>query len=100
MHKKCKYCEAGYVKKSGIYKPCQHCITPERFQKTLEVAIGNCKDSIKKKALSRIQENLPDYPVVALMEANFYGEFGADFIKMLKTAFDVRPFMDVEYRKI
>jgi len=103
MNKKCKQCENGYVMKNGLYLPCKNCITPERFKKTLDIAIKNCKvpkDSRKKRALMRIQENLPDYPVVALMEAEFYGGLGAEFITMLQKAFNIRPFKDVEYKKM
>jgi len=98
--KKCEYCHEGYTQKNGIYTPCKHCITPERFSKTLETAISNCKDPVKKKALRRIKANLPDYPVMALMEAEFYGGLSGEFIKMLRIAFDIKPFMDVKYRGI
>jgi len=101
MKNRCKYCEEGYVKKNGVYTPCKHCITPERFEKTLNTAIANCgSDFLKKKILLRIKQNLPDYPVMALMEAEHYGKFSKDFIRMLKEAYDVKPFMDVIYKPI
>ena len=101
MKNKCKHCEEGYVKKNGVYSPCKHCITPQRFEKTLRTAIANCdNDIIKQKALRRIKENLPDYPVVALMEADNYGKFNKSFTSMLKEAYDIKPFMDVTYRGI
>tara|TARA_R100001509_G_scaffold158419_1_gene123581 strand:+ start:319 stop:627 length:309 start_codon:yes stop_codon:yes gene_type:complete len=100
MRYKCKYCEEGYVKKNGVYTPCKHCITPDRFQVTLEKAIANCADSMKKKALIKIKENLPEYPVVALMEAEHYGKFSKEFISTLKQAYDIKPFMDVVYKPI
>ena len=100
MQKKCPHCQEGYTKKNGVYTPCKHCITPDRFYKTLEKAITSCTDPIKKKALRNIKSNLPDYPVMALLEAEFYGGLGQDFIKMLKEAFDIKPFMDVKYRDI
>ena len=55
---------------------------------------------LKKRALVRIKYNLPDYPVVALMEAEDYGKFSKDFVDMLKNAYDIKPFMDVEYKSI
>jgi len=101
MNNKCKHCESGYVKKNGVYTPCKYCITPERFEKTLHTAIANCDDDIiKKKTLRRIRDNLPEYPIVALMEAEHYGKFSPDFISMLKEAYDVKPFMDVTYKGI
>ena len=99
MKDKCKHCEEGYVKKNGVYTPCKHCITPERFEKTLNTAIQNCTtDLLRKKTLVRIKGNLPDYPVMALMEAEHYGKFSKDFILMLKDAYDIKPFMDVTYK--
>ena len=101
MANKCKHCQDGYVKKNGVYTPCNHCITPERFERTLEKAIVNCGPDIERqKTLSRIKNNLPDYPVMALLEAENYGQFSSSFVKMLKEAYDVKPFMDVKYRGI
>ena len=101
MKNRCKYCEEGYVKKNGVYTPCKHCITPERFEKTLNTAIANCgTDVFRKRTLIRIKENLPDYPVVALLEAEHYGQFSKDFVSMLKEAYDIKPFMDVNYKPI
>ena len=99
MKNKCDKCEDGYVRKNGVLIPCKSCITPERFEKTLKTAIANCgSDYIKKKTLIRIQENLPEYPIMALMEAEFYGSFSETFVSMLKEAYDIRPFMDVKYK--
>jgi hypothetical protein len=100
MKSRCKYCEDGYVKKNGVYTPCQHCITPERFEKTLDKAIASCgPDYFRKKTLSNIKDNLPDYPIMALLEAEHYGQFSKDFMRMLKSAYDIKPFMDVKYKK-
>ena len=100
MKNKCKHCYDGYVKKNGIYTPCKHCITPERFEKTLEKAIESCgADYLRKKTLLNIKYNLPDYPIMALLEAEHYGQFSKDFIRMLKSAYDIKPFMDVKYKK-
>ena len=101
MTSKCVHCQDGYVRKNGVYVPCKHCITPDRFQRTIETAIKNCgKDVLKRRALMRIKENLPDYPVMALMEAEVYEDFSESFIKMLKEAYDIRPFKDVKYKGI
>ena len=76
-------------------------MTPERFEKTLNTAISNCaNDLARKKTLIRIKRNLPEYPVVALMEAESHGGFSKEFITMLKEAYDVRPFEDVTYKEI
>jgi hypothetical protein len=98
---KCYYCEDGYIKnKNGMYVPCKHCLTPERFEKTLKTAIQNCdSDDSRKKALLSIKTNLPKYPVMALLEAETYGRFSKEFVAMLKEAYDIRPFMDVVYKK-
>ena len=101
MINRCTHCEEGYVKKNGVYVPCKHCITPERFEKTLQKAIDSCSvDVLKKKVLIRIKNNLPDYPVMALMEAENYGKLSKEFISMLKSAYDIKPFMDVNYKAI
>lgn len=99
--KKCKHCTDGYRSQNGIYLPCKYCITPSRFEKTLETAIANCGDDVeRKKTLIRINNNLPEYPVMALLEAESYGKFSKDFIFMLKEAYEIRSFMDVKYKKI
>ena len=93
-------CDNGYVRKNGLYLPCSICITPARFESVLKTAISGCKgESEKKKALQRIQSNLPDYPVMALLEAEYYGRFKDNFIEMLKKAYKIRPFQDVKYNK-
>ena len=98
---KCAHCQDGYVRKNGVYVPCKHCITPERFQRTMETAIKNCgNDVLKRRTLIRIKENLPEYPVMALMEAENYGKFSEKFITMLSQAYDIRPFKDVNYKGI
>lgn len=101
MQKKCKYCQQGYVRENGVYTPCKYCITPERFEKTLNTAIGSCGDDLlRKKTLIRIKNNLPSFPVMAVMEAESYGKFTKDFLHMLREAYDVKPFMDVKYKEI
>lgn len=100
MKKKCRHCQEGYIKKNGVYSPCKHCITPDRFYKTLETAISTCTDPLKRKALRMVKANLPDYPIMALLEAEFYGGLGKDFNTMLMEAFDIKPFMDVKYKEI
>jgi hypothetical protein len=99
----CEYCQDGYVKKNGVLRPCQHCITPDRFQTTIETAIKNCViagDGQRKHALKEIANNLPDYPIMALLEAEHYGGFTKDFIEMMKDAYQIKPFKDVDYKGI
>ncbi len=101
MNNRCKYCEEGYVKKNGVYTPCKHCMTPERFEKTLNTAIANCGgDLLKQKALIRVKENLPEYPVMAILEAEHYGKFTKEFMSMLRLAYDIKPFVDANYKPI
>tara|TARA_X000001036_G_C20379480_1_gene683991 strand:- start:120 stop:434 length:315 start_codon:yes stop_codon:yes gene_type:complete len=100
-NKKCTNCEQGWVKKNGVYSPCKHCITPDRFEKTLKTAIQNCgNDYERKKALLVIEKNLPEYSVVAYLEAESYGKFNKEFVSMLRDAYDVKPFMDVKYKPL
>ena len=101
MRKKCRHCQEGYIRTNGVYLPCRECITPQRFEKTLATAINNCEnDTLKRKALIRIKENLPEYPVMALLEAEAYEKFSKEFVDMLKAAYDIKAFMDVMYKKI
>ena len=84
-------------------RPCKHCMTPERFQKTIDTAIKNCNvvsDGKRKQALITVKNNLPDYPVMALLEAEHYGGFTTDFIEMLRDAYHIKPFKDVNYKGI
>jgi hypothetical protein len=97
--KKCVHCKDGYMKKNGILVPCKYCITPERFEATLEKALKNCgPDSERKRVLRRVQSNLPNYPIMAVLEAENYGKFSIEFVSMLRNAYDLKPFMDVKYR--
>lgn len=101
MRNRCTRCEGGYVKKNGILTPCNHCITPDRFEITVEKAIKSCThDAERKRVLLEIKNNLPEYPIMALMEAEHYGEFSKDFMSMLKRAYDIKPFMDVKYKNV
>tara|TARA_Y100001938_G_C8001798_1_gene385121 strand:+ start:462 stop:692 length:231 start_codon:yes stop_codon:yes gene_type:complete len=76
-------------------------MTPERFEKTLNTAIANCGgDLLKQKALIRVKENLPEYPVMAILEAEHYGKFTKEFMSMLRLAYDIKPFVDANYKPI
>jgi len=87
------------MSRNGILIPCKHCITPERFEATLNKAINNCgPDSERKRTLLRVKENLPDYAIMAVLEAENYGKFSKEFVNMLRSAYDLKPFMDVNYR--
>ena len=70
------------------------------FEKVLMTAIKSCENDIKKSVLLKIKKNLPDYPVMACLEAEAYGQFGKEFVEMIKSAYDVKTFMDVKYREI
>ena len=35
---------------------------------------------------------------MAVLEAENYGKFSKDFVNMLRNAYDLKPFMDVNYR--
>ncbi|MHC4264356.1 MAG: hypothetical protein ACYSUK_00270 [Planctomycetota bacterium] len=73
-------------------------MTPEKFLTSLDRAIKQCKDQVKTEGLQRVRDNLPDYPVVAKMEAEAIG-LSEKFIEMLVAAYDVKPFIDVAYKK-
>jgi hypothetical protein len=77
-------------------------MTPEKFIASMDKAIKECevkKDSPRLAKLKIIRSNLPDYPAMAVLEAEALG-MGEKFTTMLQQAFDVKPFMDVCYKKV
>lgn len=95
----CIHCNGGFYSNG---KPCRYCMTPDRFIAALDKAIRECdakKDRPRLEKLKAVRHHLPEYPVMALMEAEGYG-LADDFVGMLQQAFDVKPFMDVSYKKV
>ena len=77
-------------------------MTPKRFISSLDKAIRKAGLDEKKKkeaGLKAVRLNLPDYPVLAAMEADAAG-LNKKFIEMLYQTFDIKPFMDVSYNTI
>ena len=77
-------------------------MTPKRFMSSLDKAIrkAGADNKTKKEAgLKAVRLNLPDYPVLAVMEAEA-AKLNKKFIEMLYETFDVKPFMDVSYKTI
>ena len=77
-------------------------MTPKRFISSLDKAIRKAGLDEKKKkeaGLKAVRLNLPDYPVLAVMEAEA-AKLNKKFIEMLYETFDVKPFMDVSYNTI
>lgn len=96
----CSYCVKGYVGTGKDRESCKHCMTPKRFIISVEKVIKDLKDSQpeKSKGLQEVIDNLPEYPVMAVMVAEENGLNGKT-IDIIKSIFDVKPFMDVSYQK-
>ena len=98
----CAFCVNGIVGIGADAKPCKYCMTPKRFISSLDKAIRKAVLDEKKKkeaGLKAVRQNLPDYPVLAVMEAEA-AELNKKFIEMLYQTFDIKPFMDVSYNTI
>jgi len=95
----CPHCHNGV---GADAETCKHCITAKGFMSSLDKAIelADKKDNkIKANELRLVRANLPEYPVMAVMEAEAV-EMSAKFIEMIEQAFDVKPFMDANYKKV
>tara|TARA_R110002020_G_scaffold441486_1_gene652292 strand:+ start:339 stop:659 length:321 start_codon:yes stop_codon:yes gene_type:complete len=98
----CPFCVNGIVGIGPDAKPCKNCMTPKRFISSLDKAIRKASLDKKKKkedGLRAVRLNLPDYPVLAAMEAEA-SKLNKKFIEMLYQTFDIKPFMDVSYNAI
>tara|TARA_Y100000310_G_scaffold129338_1_gene128481 strand:- start:67 stop:384 length:318 start_codon:yes stop_codon:yes gene_type:complete len=98
----CPFCVNGIIGIGPDAKPCKNCMTPKRFISSLDKAIRKAGLDEKKKkeaGLKAVRLNLPDYPVLAAMEADAAG-LNKKFIEMLYQTFDIKPFMDVSYNTI
>jgi hypothetical protein len=100
MTHKCPKCDGkGVIKEDGGYTSCPKCLTPERFESSIQKAINKCKrsgDNNRLEDLTSVKSFLPDYPVMAVMEAEARN-LNKDFISMLRQSFGVRGFEDRNY---
>lgn len=99
MHQ-CPRCGGrGVVPQGSSYISCPECLTPEKFLKAIEKAIRECKHEQKKDklaALEAVQSFLPEYPVMALLEAEAHN-LNPKFVSMMQHSFAVRTFADRKY---
>ena len=99
MHQ-CPRCGGrGVVSQGDSYISCPECLTPEKFLKAIDKAIRECKHENKKEklaALEAVKSFLPEYPVMALLEAEARN-LNPKFVRMLQQSFGVRAFADQKY---
>jgi len=88
---RCK--DTGVYEQNGSFLTCPYCVGRKKFMDHLKQAIkqasvGNRKSL--KEDLVAIHELLPEYPVMAALEAEARG-MRRDFIGFIRESFDVRP---------
>jgi len=101
MHQECLYCEnTGEVSRGGKKVKCRYCSDPEKFLKDFDraIKIAEGKDGDTGKKLRSVREFLPDSAVMAVAEAQALG-LRKELIQSIARVYDVRPFMDVSYKK-
>ena len=99
MHQ-CPHCNGrGVIAKGNTYISCPECLTPERFLTAIDKAIKECKRENKQQkleALLAVKSFLPEYPVMAFLEAEGRN-LNPKFVSMLQSSFGVREFRDQNY---
>lgn len=100
LMKKCEYCQNKQVIQQGRKLiPCQYCMTEDKLMSALKRAVVDAKKEGKDifaKKLQIVIDYLPEYPVMAAMEAE-YLELNNSLILMIRDAFQTLPFGDNKY---
>ena len=91
---KCPYCnDKGYIQRGDTTVACS-CVDGSKIIKGMRSAIRDfekCGKHESAQNLVAVLMFLPDYPVVAVMEAEAQG-LHEDFILMIRDAFHIKPF--------
>lgn len=97
---KCERCKDQLtIQEGNRLIPCPYCMTVERLIKSIKGAISDSKKEKRHDqvaAFEAILSFLPDYPVMAIMEAEYH-QVNFNLILMIRDTFDVLPFGDKEY---
>lgn len=96
---KCEHCNDGKIKQGKTLKVCPYCITEDRLMAALKRTIADYKKEGKNDYAGKLQivlGHLPEYPVMALLEAEYLG-LSNSLIMLIRDSFQVLPFGDQIY---
>jgi hypothetical protein len=100
---KCEHCNnRQFIPQGKKMIPCPYCVTEERLMASLKRAVADAKKDKKWDFANKIEiilSYLPEYPVMAILEAEEMG-LNENLILMIRDSFNVRPFMDAEYKSV
>lgn len=100
---KCETCkDAKVIDKKGKFVPCPYCMTEEKLVKAIKGAIKDFrkeKNDAQADKLQKVLDFLPDYPVMAIMEAEAL-DLNPNISLMIRDTFGTLPFGDVSYKKV
>lgn len=98
---KCEYCKNGKVKQEkGDVDYCPYCMSSTRLVEAIKRTITDSKKKGEKELAGKLQivlNHLPDYPVMAILEAEYLG-MNSSLILMIRDSFEVLPFGDQNYK--
>lgn len=91
---KCKNCgDKGFLKQGNVITACPDCITPGRLIDCMKVSIDTfaSREPELARKFAKIVQFLPEYPVMAVLEAEFQ-KIDFNFIEVLYKVFEIRHF--------
>lgn len=94
---KCHYCnDKGIIVMNNgeVIETCTHCLNTHSFFEALNLAISNskkAKNNQQTDGFKAVKSFLPDYPVMAYLEAEARG-LNDNFLELLQSTFNILPF--------
>ena len=90
----CSRCQdTGVYEENGSFITCTFCVGRQRFMSSLTNAIKQAKRGKRQQLeedLIAVKSLLPEYPVMAMLEAEARG-LRRDFMTFIMDTFDIRP---------
>jgi len=94
---KCEHCNnRQFIPHGKKMVPCPYCVTEDRLMASLKRAIVDAKKEKRwdfARDLEKVLSYLPEYPVIAALEAEELG-MNDNIIAMIRDSFNVLPFGD------
>lgn len=97
---KCEHCKNGKIKQGRSTVSCPYCMSEDRLVSAIKKFIADEKKSGNSELAGKMQivlSHLPDYPVMAILEAEYLG-LNNNLILMIRDSFEVLPFGDQTYK--
>ena len=97
---KCEHCKNGKIKQGKSTITCPYCMSASRLVAALKKTVNDEKKDGNVEHAGKLQivlNHLPDYPVMAIMEAEYLG-MNNNLVLMIRDCFGVLPFGDQDYK--